>query len=69
MAFSEDASLKPLIARVLNSISFGWHWPKSFRDFLASSVVVIFTSGNTRPKVSRSVSENSSLVLLNSLEK
>src|SRR5713101_9753090 len=48
MAFSEEASLKPLIARVLNSISFGWHWPKSFRDFWASSVVVISTSGSTR---------------------
>jgi len=24
MAFSEEASLKPLIARVLNSVSFGW---------------------------------------------
>jgi hypothetical protein len=55
MAFSEEASLKPLIARVLNSISFGWHWPKSFRDFWASSVVVISTSGSTSPKVSRRI--------------
>jgi hypothetical protein len=45
VAFSEEASLKPLIARVLNSISFGSHWPKSFRDLLASSVVVINAVG------------------------
>jgi hypothetical protein len=36
MAFSEETSLKPSIVRVLNSISLGWHWPKSFRDFLAT---------------------------------
>jgi hypothetical protein len=58
MAFSEEASLKPLIARALNSISFGWHWPKSFRDFLASSVAVISTSGSTSPKVSRRIVGN-----------
>ena len=49
IAFSEEASLKPLISRVLNSVSFGWVLGLSlsafFGEFISGDDVIANSPG------------------------